>query len=317
MTVNGIDDKTIVQVCLIVKDLEASMLRYAKILGFDPPPIQETLLHKDTEATYHGNPTDARARLTCFEIGQIQFELLQPLDPPSAWMDFLQQHGEGIHHVAFFVPDTQTAVDSFAEHGYTITHQGLFTGRGGRYTYLDTDKDMGIVIELLEHFNGNPKLSGPPFPADKGIGTDIVCQVGIIVHDIEKMAQRYVDVLGMPKPPIQQTKGYEGAKTVYRGQPCYGKAKLAFFNFGQVQIELIEPDEPSSVWRDYLNASGEGGQHIAFTVKDTGQATRYLADAGIPIAQQGLYSSGDGMYTYMDSDAALGTTIELLENFKR
>jgi catechol 2,3-dioxygenase-like lactoylglutathione lyase family enzyme len=315
MAVKGIKDKTLAQVCIIVKDLESAMQKYADILGFNLPEIQETLLHDHTEATYHGKPTDARARLVCFEIGKIQFELLQPLDPPSAWMDFLQKHGDGIHHVAFFVPDTQTAVESFAEHGYTVTHQGLFTGRTGMYTYLDTDRDMGIVIELLEHFDGSPQLSAPPFPADKGIGTDIVCQVGIIVHDIEKTAQRYVDVLGVPKPPIQVTKGYDVTRTTYRGQPSEATAKLAFLDFGQVQIELIEPDEKPSVWRDYLNEKGEGAQHIAFVVKNTGEVTGYLAKAGIPIAQQALYSSGGGMYTYMDSDAALGTTVELLENF--
>ena len=58
----GIEDKTLVQVCIIVKDLEATMQKYADILGFDLPEVQETLLHDHTEATYHGKPTDARAR---------------------------------------------------------------------------------------------------------------------------------------------------------------------------------------------------------------------------------------------------------------
>ncbi len=45
--------------------------------------------------------------------------------------------------------------------------------------------------------------------------------------------------------------------------------------------------------------------------------TDYLAGHGIGIAQQGLYSDGGGMYTYLDSQAALGVTVELLENYPR
>ncbi len=318
MPVTGIPELVLAQVCIIVKDVDASAARYAEILGIDlSQNFQTTLLHDHTHATYYGKPTDARAKLTSVDIGRLQFELLQPLDPPSAWKDYLDQHGEGVHHVAFFVPKTDVAANSFKDYGYLITQEGLFTGQTGKYTYLDTDKDLGVVIELLEHFNGSPVLQGAPFPADKGIGTDLVLQVGIIVNDIERTAQRYSEVLGLPKPTIQQTRGYAGAKTLYHGQPCDGTAKLAFFGVGQLQIELIEPDEKPSVWRDYLNAYGEGAQHIAFRVENTQRAVDYLAGFDIPIAQQGLYSSGDGMYTYMDSQAQLGTTVELLENFKK
>ena len=316
MAVTGIDQKVIAQVCIIVEDVERTAAHYRNILGWDiPDDYQITHLHDHTNAKYYGEPTDARAKLVGFGIGQIQFELLQPLEPPSTWQDYLDQHGAGIHHIAFFVPKTEPAAKSFVEHGYQITQEGLFTGQTGMYTYLDTDRDLGVVIELLEHFDGSPTMKGPAFPADKGIGTDIVCQVGIIVNDIEATSQRLSDVLGLQKPPILETPGYEQVKTTYNGEPSEATAKLAFFNTGQVQIELIEPDEKPSVWRDYLEAKGEGAQHIAFQVKDTKRATDYLAQHGITIAQQGLYSDASGMYTYVASDALLGTTIELLENY--
>jgi catechol 2,3-dioxygenase-like lactoylglutathione lyase family enzyme len=316
MAVTGIEKKVLAQVCIIVEDVERSAAQYAEILGFPvSTEFQITRRHDHTQATYYGSPTDARAKINGFEIGSIQFELLQPLEGPSTWKDYLDQHGEGIHHIAFFVPKTDVAASSFVEHGYTITQQGLFTGQTGMYTYLDTDRDLGVVIELLEHFSGVPQLSGPPFPADKGLGTDIICQVGLIVHDIERTAQRYSEVLGLPQPEIMVTPGYEKSKTTYKGEPSEATAKLAFFDLGQLQLELIEPDEKPSVWRDFLEEKGEGAQHIAFQVKDTGRATEHLGRHGIEIAQQGLYADGSGMYTYLASDAKLGTTLELLENF--
>lgn len=316
MPVAGIDERIFTQVCIIVRDVEASFARYAALFEFEKPwDYQTTLLHDHTHATYYGEPTDARAKLIGFEIGKLQFELLQPLDPGSSWYDFLEQHGEGIHHIAFFVPKTDVVAESLQQQGYVVTQQGLFTGQGGMYTYLDTDKDLGIVLELLEHFGGNPVLEAPPHPTGKGIGTDKVIQVGMIVRDIERMRQRYNDVLGVPLPPIQVTPGYAQVETTYNGQRCDGTAKLAFMNFGQITIELIEPDETPSVWRDWLEEHGEGAQHIAFPVKDTQVAVEHFAKFGIPVAQWGYYGDRSGMYTYMDSQAQLGTTIELLENF--
>ena len=230
MPVTGIDNKSLAQICIIVRDVEASTARYAEILGIDMSPnFQTTLLHDHTHATYYGQHIDSRARLSALDIGQLQFELLQPLERPSSWGDFLDQHGEGIHHVAFFIPKTDVVANSLKEYGYTVTQQGLFTGQAGMYTYLDTDKDMAVVIELLEHFGGSPVLNGPPFPTDKGLGTDIVCQIGIVVKDIERTIERYHDVLGLPKPSIIVTPGYSVSKTTYMGGAAFRGDRQAGF----------------------------------------------------------------------------------------
>ncbi len=318
MTIAGIGQQpVVVQVALIVRDAEAMARRYAEIFGFTQSDFQTTLTHEHTDATYHGQPTDARASIAFFNIGQIQFEMIQPLDAPSVWKDQLDQHGEGIHHIAFFSTDTRATVESFAAHGYGVTQQGLYTGRGGMYTYLNTERDMGITLELLESFNGNPTFNAPSFDQALGLGTDRIVQVGLIVRDIDATAKRFVDVLGLPLPGIMITPGYEQVETTFHGQPSDATAKLAFFNCGQVTIELIEPDEKPSTWREFLDQHGEGAHHIAFVVENTQRALDHLAQFGIPLAQQGLYSDRSGIYSYVDSAPVLGTTLELLESFKK
>jgi 4-hydroxyphenylpyruvate dioxygenase-like putative hemolysin len=74
-------------------------------------------------------------------------------------------------------------------------------------------------------------------------------------------------VLGLPRPDVIVTDDYEQARTVYRGQPSPARAKLAFFDMGQVKIELIEPIGDLSAWKETLNAKGEGIHHIAFQIK--------------------------------------------------
>lgn len=316
MPVTGIDQHVLTQVCIIVKDIDRSIARYKEILGIEMPEPQETQLYDQTKATYYGQPTNARAKISCLAMGQLLFELIQPIGEPSTWQDFLDQHGEGIHHIAFSVQNTNAIADSFKEYGYNVIQQGVFGGQDGMYTYLDT-ADLGVVIELLEHFSGQRTFQGPPFPADKGIGTDIICQVGIMVHDIEKTAQRYQEVLGLPAPGMFTTPGYDVVKTTYNGEPSDATARLAFFNLGQLQIELLQPDEKPSVWRDYLEQYGERAHHIAFQIKDTQRVADNLAKYGIPVSQQGLYGDLSGIYTYVASEPELGVALELLESYPR
>lgn len=149
------------------------------------------------------------------------------------------------------------------------------------------------------------------------LNAEMICQVGFIVRDIDRAVQKFCEVFGFPKPEIVVTPGYERVKTTYEGQPSEATAKLAFFSTGQLQIELIEPDEKPSVWRDFLDQHGEGVHHIAFGVRDTERVAQYLAGHDVNVMQQGLYSDGSGMYTYLDSAPVLGVMLELLESFAK
>lgn len=147
----------------------------------------------------------------------------------------------------------------------------------------------------------------------QSLGSTTVTQIGLVVHNIEKAIQNYSEIFGMTPPPVIITDDFELAQTQYRGQPTRAKAKLAFFNMGQVQIELIEPIGAPSTWQEGLDAQGYSVHHIAFQVKGTDQVVKFMGEKGIPMIQQGHYTGG--MYTYLDSKEKLGVVLELLENF--
>lgn len=147
-----------------------------------------------------------------------------------------------------------------------------------------------------------------------GLGTNVICQVGLIVKDIERSAEAYSQIFGVPKPPIVVTDEPEFAHTKYRGEPTNARAKLAFFEMGQVSLELIEPIGHPSTWQEFLDEQGEGVHHIAFIVKNTDEVVEFLAGKGIEVIQQGDYTGG--RYTYVDSVPVLGVVLELLENFE-
>jgi hypothetical protein len=149
--------------------------------------------------------------------------------------------------------------------------------------------------------------------AEGGIGTHVVTQIALVVKDIEQVSEAWSKVFGLPKPEIQMTDPPEKARGVYRGDSTTARAKLAFFDLGQVSLELIEPVGEESVWYEVLEERGEGVHHIAFQVKDTDRVTTYLAEHDMPVIQQGHYTGG--MYTYVESQPTLRVMLELLENF--
>jgi methylmalonyl-CoA/ethylmalonyl-CoA epimerase len=146
---------------------------------------------------------------------------------------------------------------------------------------------------------------------DSHLGSTTLAQVAVVVHDIEEMSRRYAAVFGLPVPEIIVTQpGLEAAQT-YRGEPSSAQCKLAFFKLGQVELELIEPLGGPSTWQEALDKNGEGFHHIAFWVEGMQRSVDFLRTQGIDMVQRG--DMDGGQYVYMDAEARLGVTIELLE----
>lgn len=152
--------------------------------------------------------------------------------------------------------------------------------------------------------------------AEPALKPAMLCQVGFVVHDVVATAHKYSEMLGLPMPEIIETPGFDKARTIVDGQPSESTAKLAFFQTGQLVVELIQPDEKPSVWREHLDKHGDSVHHIAFRVDDTKATEKALSQWGMETRQQGLYADASGMYSYVDSAPQLAVMLELLENFK-
>jgi catechol 2,3-dioxygenase-like lactoylglutathione lyase family enzyme len=157
--------------------------------------------------------------------------------------------------------------------------------------------------------------AGVPTPRDQteSFGQGNVVQIGVVVKDIEKAAGAYAEFLGVAAPKWSWTDAQDKAHTQYKGKPSPARAKLAFIQLKNITLELIEPDQNPSTWREFLDTRGEGVHHIAFEVKGMDRRIEILAGKGMPLVQMGDYEGG--RYAYIDGAARLGLILELLENF--
>jgi methylmalonyl-CoA/ethylmalonyl-CoA epimerase len=155
----------------------------------------------------------------------------------------------------------------------------------------------------------SPSPSSPPV-----LGTRNICQIAVVVRDIEKSARAYAEFLGLPLPRFIVTEPGLNVNQTYRGNPSDARCKLAFFEMENTVIELIQPLGGDSSWQAVLDEKGEGVHHIAFRVTDTEGKTKTLAAQGIPLLHQG----GDprtGQFSYFDAREKLGILIETLEGY--
>lgn len=137
------------QIAVVCHDLQTTMERYTRLLGWgpwnvyrhEPPRLHDTELHgKPAEYTMLGAET---------HVGEMGFELLQPLEGNSIYRECLHERGEGLHHVAVMLHDFTESTElrrKFAEEGMQVAMGGRI-GETIEFYYLDTEPQLKVILE--------------------------------------------------------------------------------------------------------------------------------------------------------------------------
>ena len=114
----------------VVKDRDATIEAWTSRLGIGPWTVRETGALKLAHAT----------------LGAIQFELLQPVEGRSSlWADFLDAHGEGLHHISGRVDDVDAAAAKLVAEGGEV-----MISRPGLMAYVNIGGPGSVILELLK-----------------------------------------------------------------------------------------------------------------------------------------------------------------------
>lgn len=152
------------------------------------------------------------------------------------------------------------------------------------------------------------------------VGSEGVVQIGFVVRDIYEAKKKWAAFLGMEEPPVGDSGEFAVTGTQYQGKDApEAKALLAFFNYPGFQIELIQPNEAPSTWREFLDTHGEGIHHLAFNVNGMRmeQAIDRCEGFGMKLEQKGEYGDGSGRYAYLSAEKDLKVAIELLQSDRK
>jgi methylmalonyl-CoA/ethylmalonyl-CoA epimerase len=121
---------------IVVADIDAATARYG-VLGFDKGERFEMTEQGVIAVTYHAGP------------GYV--ELIQPTDPDGAIARFMAKRGEGMHHVAYRVPDIDDALTRLAAAGVRLIDTTSRRGtHGWRIAFIHPESCNGVLTELVE-----------------------------------------------------------------------------------------------------------------------------------------------------------------------
>ena len=151
MTAASVGIGSIDQVAVVVRDLHAAMERYATHLGIGPWDVYTYGPHRMHTMTFRGSDRPYVMKLALAQVGSTQYELIEPVEEPTTYYEFLEQRGEGLHHLGYYVADIDAEIARMATLGYPLLQSGRGFGvdGDGAYAYFDSAADLGCIVEAI------------------------------------------------------------------------------------------------------------------------------------------------------------------------
>lgn len=145
--------KNPIQVGILVDDLDAYLKNLEEILGMGPWRIAEfpPAGNEDLYREYHGEPSDFKAKFCFYHLGNIELEIIQPLEGKNIWRDWIDEHGQGIHHIKFLVPEHTESRKYLNSKGIDVYQWGASVGinAGKEWVFYDTYDRFGFDLEIM------------------------------------------------------------------------------------------------------------------------------------------------------------------------
>lgn len=139
-----------------------------------------------------------------------------------------------------------------------------------------------------------------------------VMQLAFVPDDFDAALKHWTEVMGVG--PFFLIENIQLGDMKYRGEPTEAVFTLALAYWGDIQIELIRPenDAPSIYSGEY--AATEGMHHVCILVDDIGKAREVCAKRGAEVALEGTF--GASQVIYVDPGKGTGHLVEILQQDK-
>ncbi len=129
--------KKVDHIGIAVKNLEIALPYYIDTLGLKLLGIEEV--------------SSQKVKVAFIDAGNCKIELLEPIGEEGAIAKFLENRGEGIHHIAFGVTDIRTRMEELKDKGVRLLQEEPKPGAGGaEVAFLHPKSSFGVLYELCD-----------------------------------------------------------------------------------------------------------------------------------------------------------------------
>jgi len=142
------------QLGFVARNLTAAVNELRKI-GIGPWKTYTFDSSTVVDRTYFGKPTDHAHKIALAEMPGMTWEVIEPLHGDNIYTDFLNLHGEGLHHLLFDAPGITLTekFDIFDRAGFSCIQSGVWMGLA-TYAYFQHTGEDGIIIEIVDRKPG-------------------------------------------------------------------------------------------------------------------------------------------------------------------
>ena len=124
-------------VALAVKDVDTPSNLFGSLLGISHTSSEEI--------------TDQKVNTHIFDTTEGKIELLDAVSDDSPITKFLENRGEGIHHIAFKVDKLQSALNYLKNNGIKLIDETPKIGAEGfLIAFLHPQSTHGVLVELCQ-----------------------------------------------------------------------------------------------------------------------------------------------------------------------
>jgi methylmalonyl-CoA/ethylmalonyl-CoA epimerase len=137
------------QQAFVVDDIERAQAACTSALGCSTFAV---LAASSLPYRYRGRDVECALALAFGRSGDVQIELIQPVDGEGIHVEFLASHGPGAHHLGYQVDDLDGELAAASAVGFANVMSGTFGSL--RFAYLDTWDAFGAYVELVHDPEG-------------------------------------------------------------------------------------------------------------------------------------------------------------------
>ena len=128
----------------------------------------------------------------------------------------------------------------------------------------------------------------------------------IVVSDINK-SKGYYESIGIG-PWVDYPPLVEYTKLNVIDEKGFFDTRFVYTHIGNLQLQLAQPGEGKTIYKEFLETKGEGVFHIGFEVDDIDVAEKQLTDNEMKVLASGRRDDGSG-FSYLDTRDNAGVTL--------
>jgi hypothetical protein len=278
-------------------------------------------------------------------VGDVVWEVIEPLEGASLYREYLEARGPGVQHVA---ADTrhvsfQEAAERLAQHSHPFAQTGAFTiadpisrrvlpvparrAVSAQFGYVDGRTTLRTAVELIRYpFNLSERFclrTGKPDYSIPGDGARFeeplanlrigrLVKIGIVTRDLASTACHWMNIAGVERWHLFDVDSDRVAEITDYGSADADRIRVGWALIGSTLLELVQPTGGSGLFQSLLDTSGEGVAWLGVTARSSFNAlVEYCERLGYRNRMRGPLV-GRHSSAWFEARDSIGTDVEVL-----